>query len=379
MRAWVEARQLQVIAAMGEQAADPLGKDWIREDVAAALRLSRNTAIERLEFARSLKRLPATMESLQRGEITAMHARVLAESVAPLDDAQAAAVEREALPLGKTQTVGAFRRTAARAVLAASSDGAEQRHALARAERRVAFTPVADGMEVLWALLPAERCAEIRARLDAELSRIGSTDPRTADQQRADVLCDLAGLAGLPDGELPTSHGARPAVQVTVALSTLLGLDEQPAELAGHGPIPAALARRIAADPSGTWSRLVTDAHGRLLDVGRSTYRPPADLARFVIARDRTCCFPGCTRAAARCDLDHRVAWDDGGRTDAGNLYALCPRHHQLKHETGWRYRPAADGEVEWTAPTGHRRRRAAATYPVDRTTDAVGHDPPPF
>jgi len=40
-------------------------------------------------------------------------------------------------------------------------------------------------------------------------------------------------------------------VHVTVALSTLLGLDEQPGELAGHGPIPAVLARRLAADPTG--------------------------------------------------------------------------------------------------------------------------------
>ena len=60
-----------------------------------------------------------------------------------------------------------------------------------------------------------------------------------------------------------------------VALSTLLGFDEQPGELAGYGPIPADLARRMAADPTGTWTRLVTDELGQLVDYGpRSTGHP---------------------------------------------------------------------------------------------------------
>ena len=36
--------------------------------------------------------------------------------------------------------------------------------------------------------------------------------------------------------------------------STLLGLDDDPCELTGYGPIPADLGRRIAAN--GTWRRL---------------------------------------------------------------------------------------------------------------------------
>jgi hypothetical protein len=55
----------------------------------------------------------------------------------------------------------------------------------------------------------------------------------------------------------------------------------------------------LAADESGTWRRLVTDpVTGQLLDYGQDTYRPPKDLAEFVIARDQTCTFPGCERPA---------------------------------------------------------------------------------
>jgi hypothetical protein len=141
---------------------------------------------------------------------------------------------------------------------------------------------------------------------------------------------------------------------VTVPLSTLLGCDEQPAELDGYGPITAALARHLAADPTGTWRRLVTDHTGQLLDHGRRTYRPPANLTHHIITRDRTCTFPGCQRPAKLCDLDHAEAWATGGPTTSENVGPLCRRHHNAKHHAGWRVHRRRDGTREWTSPTGH-------------------------
>jgi len=177
-----------------------------------------------------------------------------------------------------------------------------------------------------------------------------------------------------------------PAVHVSVPLATLFGLDEQPGELAGYGPIPAALARRIAADPTGTWRRLITDERGRLLDYGRSTYRPPQDLTEHVIARDRTCRFPNCNRQARHCELDHQRAWEAGGTTNATNLLALCSRHHHGKHEAPWTPNRQPDGSIKWTSPTGHTYLEPPATYPIDRTLDPPAQaepeqndpDPPP-
>jgi hypothetical protein len=144
----------------------------------------------------------------------------------------------------------------------------------------------------------------------------------------------------------------KPAVQVTVALSAHLGLDDQPGELDGHGPIPASVARRIAAEETGTWRRLLTDDRGRLLDYGRSTYRPPKDLAEFVVARDRTCRFGQCNRSARRCDIDHRIRYSAGGETSTHNCQALCPRHHHVKDDDpGWTVQPLDGGDVKWTSP----------------------------
>jgi len=170
----------------------------------------------------------------------------------------------------------------------------------------------------------------------AVLNSLGNaqTDDRSADQRRADALVDVFARV-LADPSLPEQHGKRPAIQVTVPLSTLPGCDNQPAHLDRYGPITAEMARRIAADQTGTWRRLVTDDTGQLLDYGRTTHRPPTNLTDHVTARDRTCTFPGCRHAAKLCDPDHTEAWTDGGDTNPANLAALCARHHNANHHAG--------------------------------------------
>jgi hypothetical protein len=136
----------------------------------------------------------------------------------------------------------------------------------------------------------------------------------------------------------------------------LTGASDEPAELAGYGPIPASMARELAADQTGTWRRLVTDPTGQLLDYGRTRYRPPKPLDDHVRARDQHCSFPNCPRQATTSELDHVIAWADGGMTNADNLIALCPRHHHAKHDGGWRVeRDRFSGATIWSSPTGHK------------------------
>ena len=148
--------------------------------------------------------------------------------------------------------------------------------------------------------------------------------------------------------------------------STLFGADDHPCELAGYGPIPAELAREIAADA--VWRRLVTDPlSGALLDHGRTTYRPPVALSEYVRARDVRCRSPICRRQAINCELDHTVAWADGGRTAEDNLWAGCVHDHHVKHRPGWRVRQLPDGQLEWSTPTGHTYRSRPHDYrPLD-------------
>jgi hypothetical protein len=190
-------------------------------------------------------------------------------------------------------------------------------------------------------------------------------DSRTADQRRADALVDLA-ITALDGPAVSKGHGQRPAVQVTVAASTLMGLDDQPAELDGYGPITATMARRIATDPTAVWRRLLTDDHGHVLAVGRRSYRPPADMAATVIARDQHCTFPGCRKQAQHSDLDHVSAYRPGDLTTTANLTSLCRRHHRLKHTGRWKItRNDRTGVTTWT----DRHGRIYPSRPPDRPT----------
>src|SRR6266536_1574018 len=93
---------------------------------------------------------------------------------------------------------------------------------------------------------------------------------------------------------------------LSMPATMLMGLTEHGAELAGYGPIPAPLARELAAD--GTWRRLLTDpATGHLLDYGRTTYRPPATPANRIPVLDHHCVFPGCLHLADAGDSDQRM------------------------------------------------------------------------
>ncbi|MEJ2886528.1 HNH endonuclease signature motif containing protein [Actinomycetospora aeridis] len=150
-------------------------------------------------------------------------------------------------------------------------------------------------------------------------------------------------------------------VRVVVRADTLLGLDEQPAELVGYGPITADAARTLAADADATWRRILTDPlSGTVLDVGHRRYRPPEAMAEHVRNRDLTCTFPGCRVPAQACDLDHLVPFDPhdpAGRTAADNLDPDCRHHHRIKHLPGWFVARGPEGSVLWTTPSGRRYR----------------------
>jgi len=158
-------------------------------------------------------------------------------------------------------------------------------------------------------------------------------------------------------------------------------------DLDGHGPLDPDTAALLTARAPSLRRLLVDPVDGRVLATDPGTYTVPAALRTLLQARDVTCRFPGCTRRAERCDIDHVTAWAEGGRTTADNLAHVCRHHHVLKHQTRWAVEPRPDGTLTWTSPTGHvHHDRALGTdlgtdvrrgAPHDRHVDRTPRRPP--
>jgi hypothetical protein len=236
-----------------------------------------------------------------------------------------------------------------RAVLAVDPTSAAERARAAHADRSLHWEPLPDGMAELHLITSAAEVMAVYQAADAiaQQANTAGADFTPIDARRADALVAL--ITGKAQAGRPVG------VNVTIDLPTLLGLQHNPAELAGYGPIAASLARALAAD--GKWRRMILDPHtGALLDLGRTAYRPSEALSRYIKTRDRICTFPTCNRNAERCEVDHRHPYTAGGRTDRDNLEPLCKPHHTLKHKVGWTLRSdPTTGGGSWTSPTGHR------------------------
>jgi hypothetical protein len=375
--AWLQAlMQRAIIAVAGNEPSVSNGEDIFfgvdeaeREDVSTALRLSAGTAQSRIDVARTLvNHLPNTCSALATGDISLAHANVIAKETAAairdgLTEFQIFEVEQRAIAHAEFHTPAQVANQVRTSLARIAPETFEDTVARARDTRRVSCYNDSDGMSTVVAILPAADAQVVMNAIESFIRlnstdienrdrSVGATDVRSTDMKRADALTAIA-AASLTSSPV-TPHRRPISINVTVDLPTLLGLAENPGQLAGYGAIPASVARELASD--GKWKRFITDPQtGNLLDYGRESYEPPQALKDFLIARDRTCRFPGCRRSAALSDLDHAQSWQDGGSTSPENLGALCRRHHRLKTHDGWNVTSHPDGSCTWISPHGKK------------------------
>lgn len=218
---------------------------------------------------------------------------------------------------------------------------AGERHRKAYADRSVRTTELEDGMGHLGisATVDQVRLADHRLTHAARQLRRGG-DERTVAQLKSDLALDL--LTGRGEG-VPTPTYARPIINLTVPIQTVMGLSDDPGVLSGGTPIPAGLSRAIAADPDATWYRMLTDPAGQMVELSTRSYQPTAAIWRHVTAHWVTCAEPACEAPATQVELDHRERWPEG-ETRERNLWPLCKRGHTAKHTPGFRIEQTPDG-----------------------------------
>ncbi|MPZ63442.1 MAG: DUF222 domain-containing protein [Propionibacteriales bacterium] len=271
---------------------------------------------------------------------------------------------------------------ARRLVAEAEPVKAEERFNRAFEGRRVSVFDAGDGMADLLLRHTGPELQAISHRLSLLARHTGADDPRSMDHRRSDLAVDL--LLGHATSAIPTSslesgdvqsrsdaahvekglrerepmvrrgEGVGAQINITVPIQTLMGASDAPGELLNGEPVPAGLARRIAADPSSTWFRMLTDGAGNLLDLSTKAYRASAPLLGAIIARDRTCPAPGCTTSAQTGETDHTRPAAEGGETSYRNTGRPCATHHTARGSPGFTLSQPSPGVFVWRYPTGH-------------------------
>jgi hypothetical protein len=168
-------------------------------------------------------------------------------------------------------------------------------------------------------------------------------------KRRIEALATLA-ESFLATGPRDLSGSDRQQIVVHVDAETLKHSHAGRCELENGPSIAAETARRLACDCSVI--RIVEDAKGEPLDVGRRTRIIPPGIRRALQARDQGCRFPGCT-FKRYVDGHHVKHWVNGGETKLGNLVTLCRFHHRLVHEGEVVVQTLDDGAFRFLKPSG--------------------------
>lgn len=324
--------------------------------------------------------LPATFAELAAGRTTEWRAMLVARETACLSPADRAAVDAELAPRLEGLSDRQVEAEAKRAAYRLDPQAVVDRSRNAVSERRVTVRPAPDTMAWLTALLPVTEAVACYAELRRAADTARATgEPRSQGQVMADTLVERV-----------TGQAAADAVPVEIQLvmtdQTLLSAgpqSDEPALLAGYGPIPAEIARDLAyrggQSPSGDartaprWLRrlYVRPDDGQL--VGMESHRRVFTEAqqRFMITRDHACRDPWCDAAARH--GGHVESWVDGGATSLTNSRSQCEAGNYAEQAPGWRSRAEADGTIVTTTPTGHTYRSRPPELPRTRACAPPG------
>ncbi|HVU90794.1 MAG TPA: hypothetical protein VHC23_01095 [Jatrophihabitans sp.] len=423
-------------------------------ELTAELRLSRPSAERELDHALTLDAMPQVAAALAAGTLDRTRAVVLLDGCADLTEAHRAKLLATVLPDAATVTVATLKARVQRTAIALDPDWAERRYHQSLRQRRVVHYLDQDGTITLAGQnQPADQALAAKAHLTAlaqAAQRAGATatldvlrsvlflgllDARFTGRTHTQIIADLVAefpppaaqdrpvdppvdpqpASPLPTAADPPAAQVPSGVELRVGLAVLMGLSEQPGEIAGVGPVLAPVARELAErQRRGQWRYAIVDPDGRLLFDGVTRQRPPGyptggapggivelhvpehlldpaviaehpawarlltDLAtqyarRAPIEQDPTarfpgrrlrrrveithrhCIFPACRRPATDSQADHRHDHARHGPTSETNLAPLCQRHHDLKTRWSWRLTKPDASTYTWISPLGRR------------------------
>ncbi|TQS03058.1 DUF222 domain-containing protein [Microbispora sp. SCL1-1] len=163
----------------------------------------------------------------------------------------------------------------------------------------------------------------------------------------------LGAALGASAGTLP---GSLLGTALGASLGGPLGMVPPGLLLATGQVLPVSSVHRLAR--TSTLVRIVMNADGQVLDMGRKVRLATPAQRRAIFARYATCWVDGCPLPATMCQIDHADNWSTGGLTDLKLLGPACQFHNRDRYQHPDRYTRRNVGEDRW-AFTYHRLGRA--------------------
>ena len=306
--------------------------DWIRFNC----HMNSHAVFSAFAVGAAETEMPATMQSMQAGEIGFAHVATMARTACEVGGAFD---ENKLLPLAKEHSPGKFFHKCVHYRHSVDAEGYNRDQEQLTEQRGLRLNTAQDGCLLISGLLDPVGGAAVRTALEPLARPSGAHDDRNREQRFADALVEVV-------------SGGRPAaLQVTATVETLVGMAGAPAgETEFSVPVSTATVQRLACDSS--VARVLLSEESRVIEVGRSRRLVDGALRKALVVRDKHCQWPGCERPASWCDGHHLLHWIHGGETSLDNCVLLCRRHHRMVHEGGWQLIKTEEGEVVTVAPT---------------------------
>ncbi len=306
--------------------------DWISFRRGCAPR----TARELVDIARAIADLPALKQALVDGRICWDKAVLVAKIATPED---------EALWLRDAEDNGYPRlEFLVRSAMRFKREEIAAKHW----ERSVVMWRDPRGFFRLRARLPGAEGAVVEKAIERIQHEMGPDNPdgtyNNEEWRNADALVELASTRLGADDEPD-----RATVVLHVEISELNKI-RGTAVLEEGGLLGAEVARRLACD-----SRLQTvidTPTGETVAVGTTMRTVPRWLRRLLMKRDKGCRFADCGRTRGL-HAHHIIHFAHGGPTVLENLVMLCPYHHRLVHDGGWRILIDGMSRMRFIRPDG--------------------------
>ncbi len=303
--------------------------------VAHKSKCSVGRAVDIMDTAELMRRLPETEKAFRKGQLSEQQA-IEVVSAAAMDVAS----QEELLEIAELESLAELHRRASR--VRATAMDAEQKRARAHQRRRLTHWTDLEGVFHLEARMTPESGAVVMTSLQPvfqEITRKAAKD-KIKEPPAAHLADALVAMAEKSRCIPPDAFRPGPTALVHLRLDYAAverGYLERGeiCEVPGIGPVSLQAARDLLVDSRQVIIGFEDEDIRTVKGVGHSI---PERLRRAVYERcDYKCVVPGCTTCHDRLEIDHTTGVKEGGATQLYNLGLLCHYHHRLKTFHGYR------------------------------------------